>query len=140
MEVSMRRVALIGADNVVANVIVAHDDYAAPTGVLAVDHPSAGVGWSWDGTALSAPPDPLSDAVPARIATLQLLRQMRADGREANYATFLESLSGTLAADWQEMVTVTRADPAFVPALKSALSLTDDQLDTIWRAAALQQG
>jgi hypothetical protein len=87
-----------------------------------------------DGKSYTRPPDLPKPKALATIGSLQLLRQMRKMGLEAQYQSFLSGLSPVLKADWEEMIQVPRRDP-FVNALMQFFSWNDDKMDEVFLAA-----
>ncbi len=135
------RIALI-RNGVVENVVEADEDLAPAEGALAVPAQNSGPRWTYDGANFHAPYENAS--VPDSVTMFQAREQLRRTPAPSggtlldSVNAYVESRSGeepTLALAWEYATEVHRAG-AFVAALASVFSLSDEALDELFRQAA----
>lgn len=122
---------------VVADVVLAGENWASPDGEIYVPDPSgaAQIGGSWDGLHFAPPPAP-SGPVPERVDMWQARAALRLAGiYDAADAAISASGNAALIEAWTNGNTFRRDSPAIVQ-LGQMLGLTSAQIDSLFRAAA----
>ena len=129
--------ALLDEVGTVVNVVQAEPaDASAIWGASAVAGASAAIGDTWDGSQFVKPQvAPLPPTVPASVSPYQARQAL-------NVAGLLDAVEAAVAAAdrsvqiaWEYATTIERGSP-FISAMKSAIGLTDQQLDDLFIAAA----
>ena len=123
-------------NGIVANTILAavQEAQAAFPGAVCIDGAIGGIGWAWDGTTLTAPPaapTPIPQSVTMRQARLALL----AAGLLDTVETAIAGAGPAAVIEWDYATEVQRAS-GLVPAMATALGLTDEQIDALFVQAA----
>lgn len=95
----------------------------------------------WNGTEwivepIPEPPEPAPEPVPDQVSKIQLVRALRAIGMWATVKAWIETLSVDAQEDWALANFIPR-DDQFVADAQAALTWTDDQIDDLFRQAAL---
>jgi hypothetical protein len=126
-------------NGVVVNTIIwdGVEAWSPPAGQVLVMAPPAdvGVGWTFDGANWTPPPPPavpVPDEVPQWQARRALLEAGLLDAVEAAVAA---STDRRVKIDWEFAPNIVR-DSQFVVTIGSALGLTSEQLDNLFRTAA----
>ena len=99
-----------------------------------IEATTGGIGWTWDGetfTAPPAPPTPIPQFVTMRQARLALLAAGLLDLVE----TAIAGAGPAAKIEWDYATEVQRAS-GLVPAMATALGLTDTQIDALFVQAA----
>lgn len=127
-------------NGVVFNTIVATPEQAqaAFPDSICIEATYGGIGWSWDGTALSAPPEPptpIPQSVTMRQARLALLGAGLLPLVDAAIAAMTEPDRTAAQITWEFAATVDRGF-GMVPQLAAALGMTETQIDDLFIAAA----
>lgn len=86
---------------------------------------------TWDGAAWQPAPAP----VPASVTPLQARRALLAAGKLAAVEAAVSAADQATQLAWQYAASFERASP-FVASLAAAISLTDAQVDDLFRSAA----
>ena len=127
----MARFAIIDAGRV-TNIIEADADFAATLG--AIDATGAAIGDLWDGETFNpppAPPTPIPQSVTMRQARLALLGA----GLLSTVQTAIAGAGPAAAIEWDYATEVQRS-AGLVPAMATALGLTDAQIDALFVTAS----
>ena len=127
----MARFAIIDAGRV-TNIIESDAAFAATLG--AIDATGAAIGDLWDGetfTAPPAPPTPIPQSVTMRQARLALLGAGLLDTVE----TAIAGAGPAAKIEWDYATEVQRS-AGLVPAMATALGLTDAQIDALFVTAS----
>jgi hypothetical protein len=115
----------------------AADFIDAPAPAVA-DHERA----RWDGTEwivepVPEPPPPAPEPVPDQVSKIQLVRALRQAGIwETHVKPWIGTLSDAAQEDWALANYIPRSDP-FVTDAQAALAWSDEQVDDLFRQAAL---
>ena len=120
-------------NNIVINT-VEQDTLDNPFGYLAVASETAGIGWTWDGETLTAPPTP-----PAPIPQSVTMRQARLALLAAGLLDLVETAiagAGPAAKIEWDYATEVQSSAGLVPAMATALGLTDAQIDALFVTAS----
>ena len=99
-----------------------------------IEATEGGIGWTWDGetlTAPSAPPAPIPQSVTMRQARLALL----AAGLLSTVETAIAGVGPAAKIEWDYATEVQRGS-GLVPAMATALGLTDAQIDALFVTAS----
>ena len=99
-----------------------------------IEATTGGIGWTWDGetfTAPPAPPTPIPQSVTMRQARLALLGAGLLDTVE----TAIAGAGPAAKIEWDYATEVQRS-AGLVPAMATALGLTDAQIDALFVTAA----
>ena len=99
-----------------------------------IEATTGGIGWTWDGetfTAPPAPPTPIPQSVTMRQARLALLGAGLLDTVE----TAIAGAGPAAKIEWDYATEVQRS-AGLVPAMATALSLTDAQIDALFVTAS----
>lgn len=122
----------------VANLAVVADgsDWAPDAGEAIPAGGGVEIGWLWDGAEF-APPPPPAPPVPAQVALWQARAVLAQQGLlDAARAAVAASGNTVLKAVWEYGNVITRDSPGLAD-LAAALGLTDEQVDNLFRAAAV---
>lgn len=124
----------------VVNTIVAtvEEAQAAFPAATCIEATTGGIGWTWDGTTLSAPPAPppaIPQAVTMRQARLALLGAGLLDDVEAAINAMSEPAKTAARIEWDYSSELQRAHP-LVTQLGGALGLDAAALDALFVTAA----
>ncbi len=95
----------------------------------------AGPGWLWDGETF-APPAPEPMPVPEQVSRFQAMAALSAAGLLASAEAAVTTAGGLTLLAWDEALYF-RRDSAVIAAMAAALELTTEQVDDLFRAAAI---
>ena len=118
-------------DGIVANIAVAaaalgQNWIAAPEGV--------GIGWAFDGTEWTRPPEPSPEPVET-VSAMQARIALRRAGLLAQVEAAVAQGDDELQDAWEYAIEWKRSSPT-IAAIGTALGLSEAQIDDLFRAAA----
>jgi len=119
-------------DGVVINAVESEPDFAEEQGWIELPV-SAGIGWLYVDGAFSPPPPPVA-AVPSVVSRRQAKLALLAAGKLADAETAIAGADTETQINWNDAVEF-RRDNALVATIGSALGLTSDQIDDLFRLA-----
>ena len=125
-------------NGVVVNTIVAtvQEAQAAFPDAICVEATTGGIGWLWDGSTLSAPAaPPVVVTVPASVTMRQARLALLGAGLLDTVETAIAGAGPAAAIEWEYAGDVQRS-AGLVPAMATALGMTDKQIDALFIAAA----
>ena len=123
-------------NGIVENIIVAEDGFTIE-GKTLVPADGAAIGDTWDGSNFIKPPPPpeVFPDLTMRQFRLALISAGLDDDVDAALAAMPGTAGKMARAEYEYASTVVR-DNALISSLSSALGLTDDQVNALWRSAA----
>jgi len=132
------RAALI-KDGIVENIIIAQEAFTLDGYVVVpIGRQRVVVGSSYDGRSFTPPaptPRPVPQSITARQIRLGLLSLGWLDNLEAAIASLAPAQRRLIKIEWDFTTDIAR-DGSLVAAIKSALNITENQIDTLFRTAA----
>lgn len=117
----------------VVNVAAASEEFAAQQGWIACPD-GVSPGWTYAGGDFTPPPASAA-YVPPSITNFQFRKALRNSSKAAAFKTYYSGLTEAEQEEWLFMPLIYR-DSAMVAAAATALSVTNNQLDTLFRNAA----
>lgn len=117
----------------VENIIEAADGFTIPGKVLVTAPAYVDVGWTYNGSAYSAPE--VTVPVPEVITRYQAREALRRQSLLSTVTALVGGSSEEIQLKWSE-TTEWRRDNATLITLATALGLTSEQIDDLFRAAA----
>lgn len=125
-------------NGVVVNTIVAtvQEAQAAFPDATCIEATTGGIGWLWDGSALSAPAaPPVVVTVPSSVTMRQACRALESAGLLDDVEAIVATLPRVYQIDWERASEVDRTNP-LVEMVRQQQGMTDAQIDAIFIAAA----
>ncbi len=116
---------------VVINTIVVNNITDLPDLIEAT---TGGIGWLWDGTTLTAPPSPPTP-VPTSVTMRQARLALLAAGLLDSVETAITAAGVAAKIEWDYATEVQRSS-GLVPAMATALGMTEAQIDALFVAAS----
>lgn len=99
-----------------------------------IEATEGGIGWTWDGTTLTAPPVPPTP-IPAEVTMRQARLALLGAGLLETVETAIMSAGPAAKIEWEYAQEVQRAS-GLVPAMATALGMTEAQIDALFVTAA----
>lgn len=99
-----------------------------------IEATEGGIGWTWDGTTLTAPPVPPAP-IPAQVTMRQARLALLGAGLLDTVETAIMAAGPAAKIEWDYATEVQRSS-GLVPAMATALGMTEAQIDELFVTAA----
>jgi len=130
------RSAVVNADNIVENIIVADDTFVIDGKEIVPVSGEVQVGWVRAEGVFSAPSqESVLDPVPFSVTPLQMRKALRASGLHADVLAYVAGLNDEAQEAWEYATVIERGNPLIVAAAQS-FGKTDEEIDAMFRLAA----
>lgn len=130
------RSAVVNADNIVENIIVADDTFVIDGKEIVPVSGVVQVGWVHAEGVFSAPSqESVLDPVPFSVTPLQMRKALRASGLHADVLAYVAGINDEAQEAWEYATVIERGNPLIVAAAQS-FGKTDEEIDAMFRLAA----